>query len=318
MRLSSLFALPPPEACEILPKADRLDTDGKRAMYDNMLAHFSADGFVVNSTMDIEGSSRRSSRTLEKLPLDEQEKKFLSKECLIRHLLAEKWNFEKAVARLEQNLVWRRAMGVYDVEEMAKSLEEVAQHGKAFTLSFSSAGQPLLYWIPEKHKGDPEPNFDQVKLVVYLAERSSDLMVAGVEEVGFIVDLAGKIEKSAAQISVARGILQTMQTYYPEKLGFSLVQNLGIITKTLLNIIWPFVDAYTKEKVQFDIDVTKSCRVRPELLITRLGGKIEFVYTAATYWPELLETCMQRREAELSRWRNAGARVGVSELDFKD
>jgi hypothetical protein len=41
----------------------------------------------------------------------------------------------------------------------------------------------LLYWIPEKHKGDPEPNFDQVKLVVYLAERSSDLMVAGVEYV---------------------------------------------------------------------------------------------------------------------------------------
>lgn len=83
-------------------------------------------------------------------------------------------------------------------------------------------------------------------------------------EVGFIVDLAGKIEKSAAQINVTRGILQTMQTvgrtsqimlryslcitsasvvkYYPEKLGFSLVQNLGIITKTLLNIIWPFVE----------------------------------------------------------------------------
>lgn len=78
------------------------------------------------------------------------------------------------------------------------------------------------------------------------------------------MDLAGKIEKSAAQINVTRGILQTMQTvghplrimsrytlfitfssvaqYYPEKLGFSLVQNLGIITKTLLNIIWPFVE----------------------------------------------------------------------------
>lgn len=112
-----------------------------------------------------------------------------------------------------------------------------AQYGKAFTLSYSPAGLPLLYWIPEKHKGDPEPTFDQVKLVVYLAERSSDLMVAGVEcvspdiklgtelttisvpairrEVGFIADLAGKIEKSSAQISVTRGILQTMQTVRP-------------------------------------------------------------------------------------------------------
>lgn len=39
--------------------------------------------------------------------------------------IAEKWNFEKAVSRLEKNLMWRRAMGVYDVEGMAKSLEEV-------------------------------------------------------------------------------------------------------------------------------------------------------------------------------------------------
>lgn len=82
------------------------------------------------------------------------------------------------------------------------------------------------------------------------------------------MDLAGKIEKSSAQISVTRGILQTMQTvrwrlykmrkrvtlissvvlpclllqYYPEKLGFAMVFNLGIVTKTLVNIIWPFVE----------------------------------------------------------------------------
>lgn len=97
-------------------------------------------------------------------------------------------------------------MDLYDVEGMAKSLEQEvcpaivklivrasltdpalvalthqAQYGKAFTFSYSPAGQPLMYWFPEKHRGDPDPSFDQVKLVVYLAERSSDLMVAGVE-----------------------------------------------------------------------------------------------------------------------------------------
>jgi hypothetical protein len=56
-----------------------------------------------------------------------------------------------------------------------------AQYGKAFMYSYSPAGQPLMYWFPEKHRGDPDPSFDQVRLVVYLAERASDLMVAGVE-----------------------------------------------------------------------------------------------------------------------------------------
>ena len=69
--------MPPPGTCCIRPKAERVDTDSKRAMYDGMLAHFSADDFMVDSTMDIEGGSRRSSRSLERLPLDEQEKKFL-------------------------------------------------------------------------------------------------------------------------------------------------------------------------------------------------------------------------------------------------
>lgn len=33
--------------------------------------------------------------------------------------------------------------------------------------------------------------------------------------------------------------------------------------------------AYTKEKVQFDVDIAKSPRVHPELMMTRLGGKLK-------------------------------------------
>ncbi|KAI5451856.1 Phosphatidylinositol transfer protein (PITP) [Naganishia albida] len=316
MEHSSLFSLPPRGSCRIHPKPNRLDTQQKRRMYEDALAHFSASALVLDSTMSVEGH-RQNAASASKVPLSEEERKFLTRECLIRHLLAEKWNYDKAIDRLERSLVWRRAMGVYDVQGMAASLENEAQYGKAFMFSYSPAGQPLMYWFPEKHRGDPEPSFDQVRLVVYLAERASDLMVAGVEEVGFIVDLTGKIEKSSAQINVARGILQTMQTYYPEKLGFAMVQNLGFISKALVNIIWPFVDAYTKEKVQFDVDIANSTRVHPDLMMTRLGGNLKFEYDLATYWPDLLQTCLQRRSAEMEKWRAAGGRVGVSESDFK-
>jgi hypothetical protein len=47
-------------------------------------------------------------------------------------------------------------------------------------------------------------------------------------------------------------------------------------------------------------------------------GYLQFDYKSASYWPDLLETCLRRRNAELERWRIAGGRVGLSELDFKD
>jgi hypothetical protein len=46
---------------------------------------------------------------------------------------AEKWNYNKAIDRLERSLVWRRAMGLYDVQGMAESLQkEVSQVRLAF------------------------------------------------------------------------------------------------------------------------------------------------------------------------------------------
>jgi hypothetical protein len=39
-------------------------------------------------------------------------------------LAAEKWDLQKAIARTELNLVWRRSMNIYDIQGMAKSLEQ--------------------------------------------------------------------------------------------------------------------------------------------------------------------------------------------------
>ena len=37
--------------------------------------------------------------------------------------LATRWNVDNAVKRLESTLIWRRALGLYDVEANAKELE---------------------------------------------------------------------------------------------------------------------------------------------------------------------------------------------------
>lgn len=107
---SSLFAMPPPEACQIRPKADRLDTESKRAMYDEMLAHFSAENFAVDSTMDIDGVSRRQSRALERLPLNEEERKFLVSTRFDRYLHCA--YHVSIVERMPHKVIYRLAEGV--------------------------------------------------------------------------------------------------------------------------------------------------------------------------------------------------------------
>ncbi|KAJ9119619.1 hypothetical protein QFC22_003328 [Naganishia vaughanmartiniae] len=200
-------------------------------------------------------------------------------------------------------------MGIYDIAGMAKSLENLS----------SWAAAAILVPGDTKGRSGPKLRSGQTSGVSHRENWRFDGCwgrVSNCFESKTVID-SRKIEKSTAQVNTIRGILSTMQTYYPEKLGWAMVQNLGIVSKALLNIIWPFVDSYTKEKVQFDVDIRKSNRVNPDLVVKRLGGNADFEYDLASYWPDLLQTCLQRRAAELEKWRQAGGRVGTSELVFK-
>jgi hypothetical protein len=61
-------------------------------------------------------------------------------------------------------------------------------------------------------------------------------------DVGFIADLGGKVDRSWAAVDVNKHILHDIQRYYPERLGFAAVQNLGMVGKLLVNVMWPFVE----------------------------------------------------------------------------
>lgn len=54
-----------------------------------------------------------------------------------------------------------------------------------------------------------------------------------------------------------------------------------------------------------------------DLVLTLQPVLPQFEFDLATYWPDLLQTCLERRAAELEKWRQAGGRVGISELEFK-
>lgn len=77
MSRQPLFPLPPAGTCRIQPKPNRVDTEEKEHMYAQMLHHFAADGFLLDNTMPVNGYTRVSAESLRKVPLDEEERKFL-------------------------------------------------------------------------------------------------------------------------------------------------------------------------------------------------------------------------------------------------
>lgn len=132
---------------------------------------------------------------------------------------------------------------------------------------------------------------------------------------------------------VARETLHILSSHYPENLALSYFMNLSWLVRTFVNLMWPFVDPVTKQKVRFctpeelgskgDIDrnvLLKECGgdldVSEALRAQRLTYQLP--YDHDTYWPTLIETCIARREEHIQAWRSLGPpEIGRSERDFK-
>ena len=113
------------------------------------------------------------------LPLSIDEQLFLSRETLIRFLTGTKNDLSHTKARLDKCLNWRRSLGVDQISETAAEVAPEGVCGKEFVLGYSTKGQPVLHFLP--NKSDTEESQRQLKHVVYMLERTADLMPPGVK-----------------------------------------------------------------------------------------------------------------------------------------
>lgn len=320
--MSRFFPLPSAQDTTIKAKGDRLQDPAKKTAYTKVLTHFSDPGLVINWTPVKAGeapsiNSQATGRTSESGPLTDDEKIWLSQECIIRFLIADTWDHTKTIPRLMRTFRWRREMSLYDVQGMSVELEALAARGKLYVTDYARAAYPLIYWHADKRRDDPTISFSAVRMMFYIIERSMDLMVAEVEEVGFLCDMSGKPDKSWAAVNINKQILHDIQTYYPETLGFAAVQNLGMFGKLLVNVMWPFVDPYTKKKVTFDLNFSDGKMAKPQAVPKSFGGSGEFVWDAPTHWVELRDECLARRHYRQVKWEELGGGIGLSEVDTK-
>lgn len=245
--------------------------------------------------------------------LNEEERFWLSRECLLRYLRASKWVQATAVTRLEATLKWRREMGLYD-KITPEHVEPEATTGKEIIFGYDTHRRPAFYLFPSRQ--NTEESMRQVDFTVWAIERCIDLMGPGVENLAMMLNYADKAKNPS--MGQAKRVLDIIQNHYPERLGCALIMNVPFLLNAFFKLISPFIDPVTREKLRFNPKVVEDgLFVQDQLMQEWWGGGREFVYDHKQYWPALVQLTQDRKKVWMECWRELGGTVGVSEWDYK-
>ncbi|KAI0925860.1 hypothetical protein AcV5_008475 [Taiwanofungus camphoratus] len=289
--IPSKLASPPPELSL---------SAAQQTLFDEVLEHFQAETYVLPG---VEGGGG----------LREEEKFWLSCECILRYLRATKWaGARAAIKRLEETLVWRREFGLYDLLT-ASHVEPEALTGKMVLFGYDADGRPAMYLRPSRQ--NTEETVRQMHFLTWLLERAVDLMGPGVETIALMVDFADKAKNPS--FAQSRASLNILQNHYPERLGRALIANVPFLLNAFFKVITPFVDPATRPKMRFNPSCVRDGLFAPHMLVREWGGARAFEYEHDRYWPVLLRMCQDRRAKMLAAWRESGAKVGLKEWDLK-
>ncbi|KAM0801231.1 CRAL/TRIO domain protein [Usnea florida] len=246
-----------------------------------------------------------------KQPLSDNERLWLTRECLLRYLRASKWNEPHAITRVQATLVWRREFKVES--HTADYISEENETGKQVIFGYDNEGRPCLYLNP--HRQNTKGREKQMQHLVFMLERCIDLTPPGQETLAILVDFKQSRKGENPSVAQGRQTLSILQNHYPERLGNACVKNVPWLVWGFFKLINPFIDPLTREKMKFDVDLRKV--VPPEQLLQVYGGDVDFEYNHSLYWPALNTLADERRKEIMQRWEAAGKKIGESEKYLK-
>ncbi|EUC49999.1 hypothetical protein COCMIDRAFT_1400 [Bipolaris oryzae ATCC 44560] len=247
-------------------------------------------------------------KTTETAPITDDERMWLTRECLLRYLRAVKWNVPQAAERLRSSLTWRREYGT-DTFTSDYISEENAT-GKQVLLGFDKEGRPCLYLLPQNQNTKESPK--QVEHLVYMLERTIDIHPPGQEGLALLIDFKNTASGGIPSLATVKQVLYILQNHYPERLGRALLTNVPWFVTTFLKLIQPFIDPVTKSKMKTNEPLPS--HVPTSQLMKVSGGDVDFKYDHSVYWPALDKIVTERRQQRKERWEKAGKMVGESEI----
>jgi len=292
-------AYPPPPPPSEKPAPVELST-ARAKMHKSVLEHFRNEAYKIPG--------------IENGGLLEEEKFWLSNDCMLRYLRATKWESAKtAIERLEDTLKWRRKFGIYDLS--ADTVEPEAVTGKEVVFGYDTLRRPALYMIPSRQNTEESPR--QIQYVFWVMERALELAGPGVESVVLMINFADKAKNPS--FATSKLVLNILQTHYPERLATALILNVPFIISAFFKLISPFIDPITRKKMTFNPKPIEDGLFTAEELLKDggWGGSRNFVWDHEKYWKPFVQMCAENKAKQMARWRKLGARVGCDEWDYK-
>ncbi|MCJ1396743.1 hypothetical protein MMC18_009635 [Xylographa bjoerkii] len=244
-------------------------------------------------------------------PITDAERMWLTRECLTRYLRASKWSVPDAIRRLLETLTWRREWGL--IEHTADYISIENETGKQLILGYDIDARPCLYLNPSKQ--NTEKGTRQLQHLVFMLERTIDLMGPGQETLALLINFQQMSSGQSPSIAQGRQTMNILQNHYPERLGRACVINIPWFFWVFYKTISPFIDPTTKQKLKFNEPIR--LHVPPEQLLKTHGGDVEFLYNHDVYWPALNQLAGERRKKQEERWAKGGKRIGESEVYLK-
>ncbi|GLJ16742.1 hypothetical protein SUGI_0288090 [Cryptomeria japonica] len=155
---------------------------------------------------------------------------------------------------------------------------------------FDKKGRPIAVVILKRHKPCHKALEDTKRYFVYTFDKMASRTSSGQEKFTIIVDLEGWTYKHV-DIRGYLALLEILQNYYPERLGKLYFIHLPYIFWAAWNIVCPFVDKKTKQKVSIvenkDIRTTLLMDIDESQLPEIYGGKLPLVPVQDAVVPNL-------------------------------
>jgi len=193
---------------------------------------------------------------------------------LVRFLRARKCDVDKAYHLYDDCLKWRAS---YKPEEITlDQIPREANAGKAFFLGKDKQGRPCWLILPARHEPKNSDNEECVRALIYYVEQALAMMENGVEQVSLIVDFDGWGLKNVDH-DLDKMMIDTIQNYYPERLGCCYLVNAPTVFKFAWTVVRPWLDKRTTSKITFlgssetTLELLKVCD--ENILPTKYGGK---------------------------------------------
>jgi CRAL/TRIO domain/CRAL/TRIO, N-terminal domain len=167
-------------------------------------------------------------RNAPKDAVTDEDRLWLTRECLLRYLRASRWDVAAAAKRILATLTWRREYGL--VTFTADYISPENETGKQVVMGYDNDARPCLYLNPSKQNTARTER--QIHHLVFMLERVIDLMGPGQETLALLINFADTRSGQGASVGQGKQVMNILQSHYPERLGRALISERGSITSS--------------------------------------------------------------------------------------